>query len=64
LSRIVAIPEYHLRQTERARDTMKRLREAMNKTNRAKDWEAQLFWREAETVKMDLAFPDDPFATL
>jgi hypothetical protein len=60
----LAMSQYRLRQTERARDTMKRLRKAMNKTNRAKDWEAQLFWREAETVEMDLVFPDDPFATL
>jgi len=60
----LAMSQYRLGQTERARTTMKRLREEVKKSKRTYDGESQMFWREAETVEMDLAFPDDPFATL
>jgi hypothetical protein len=48
--------------TEKARDTVSRLHEAMKKPQWTKDQEAQAFLREAEAIELDLAFPADPFA--
>jgi hypothetical protein len=51
-----------LGQSEKARDTLGRLREAMKDPRLAGDAEAQAFLREAETIEFDQLFPADPFA--
>jgi hypothetical protein len=50
-----------LGQTETARDSLCRLREAMKKPQHAKDPEAAGFLREAEAIEVDLVFPAHPF---
>ncbi len=58
----LALAQHRLGQTEKARDTLRRLRETMKKPERAKNQESQGFLREAETIEQDLVFPADPFA--
>ncbi len=58
----LALVDYRLGQTEPARDTLRRLREAMKKPQHAKDPKAAGLLRKAEVVEQDQVFPADPFA--
>ena len=59
----LALARYRLGQTDQARATLSRLREAMKNPKWAEDDpEAQTIALEAETIELDLAFPSDPFA--
>ena len=58
----LALAQNRLGQSEKARDTLGRLRELMKNPERAGDQEAQAFLREAETIELDQVFPADPFA--
>ena len=58
----LALAQHRLGQSEKARDTLGRLREVMKDPQRAGNQEAQAFLREAETIELDRVFPADPFA--
>ena len=58
----LALAQHRLGQSEKARDTLARLREVMKDPQRAGNPEAQAFLREAETIELDRVFPADPFA--
>ena len=58
----MALAQHRLGQSEKARDTLGRLREVMRDPQRAGNQEAQAFLREAETIELDRVFPADPFA--
>jgi hypothetical protein len=58
----LALSQHCLGQSERARDTLVRLRETMKKPQWAQNPEAQAFLREAEALELDPVFPADPFA--
>jgi WD40 repeat protein/serine/threonine protein kinase len=49
-------------QTNQARIALQRLREMMQQPERSRDEQAKAYWREAETIELDLAFPANPFA--
>ena len=53
---------HRLGQSEKARDTLGRLREVMKNPELAGNPEAKAFVREAETIEHDRALPADPFA--
>ena len=58
----LALAQHRLGQSEKARDTLGRLREVMKNPASAGDPESQAFLREAETIELDQVFPADPFA--
>jgi eukaryotic-like serine/threonine-protein kinase len=58
----LALAQHRLGQTELARATLCRLREAMKKPNWDEDEEAQSLLLEAEAIDLDLIFPADSFA--
>jgi WD40 repeat protein len=58
----LAMAHFRLGELDKADDALGRLREAMKKPRWANDAEAQAFLREVEEIKMDLAFPAEPFA--
>jgi eukaryotic-like serine/threonine-protein kinase len=58
----LALAQHRLGHSEKARDTLGRLRELMKDPAQAKYEEAQALLREAETIELDQAFPADPFA--
>jgi WD40 repeat protein/serine/threonine protein kinase len=49
-------------QTNQARIALERLRETMQQPLRSRDEQAKVYWREAETIELDLGFPPNPFA--
>jgi WD40 repeat protein/serine/threonine protein kinase len=58
----LALAQHGLGQSEKARDTLGRLREVMKSPEWARDPAAQAFLHEAETIELDWVFPADPFA--
>jgi hypothetical protein len=58
----LALVQSRLGQTEKARSSLGRFREVMNRPAWARDPEAQALLREAETIELDQAFPANPFA--
>jgi hypothetical protein len=59
---ILALALHRLGQSEKARETLARLREVMKNREPAEDPVAQAFLREAEMIELDHVFPADPFA--
>jgi hypothetical protein len=58
----LALAQHRLGQPEKARDTLRRLREVMKDPQQSGNPESQAFLREAETIELDRVFPADPFA--
>jgi hypothetical protein len=58
----LALVHYRLGQSEKARDTLARLREVMKDPDWAGNPDARALLREAETIELDHVFPADPFA--
>jgi hypothetical protein len=58
----LALVHYRMGQSEKARDTLARLRNEMKDRQWAGDPEKRAFLREAETIELDRVFPADPFA--
>ncbi len=58
----LALAQHRLGQSEKARDTLGRLRALMKNPASARDPESQAFLREAEMIELDQVFPADPFA--
>jgi hypothetical protein len=58
----VCLAEHRLGLSEKARETLARLRAVMKDPEWADNPEAQAFLREAETIELDRVFPADPFA--
>ena len=58
----LALAQHRLGQTDKARDTLRRLREVMKDPRRAGDQEEKAFLHEAETIALNGGFPADPFA--
>jgi hypothetical protein len=58
----LALAQHRLGQSEKARDTLARLRQVMKDPHHAGNREAHAFLREAETIELDRVFPADPFA--
>jgi WD40 repeat protein/serine/threonine protein kinase/tetratricopeptide (TPR) repeat protein len=58
----LALTQHRLGQSEKARDTLGRLRAVMKAPRWSEDPEARAFLHEAETIELDQVFPVDPFA--
>jgi hypothetical protein len=58
----LALAQHRLGQSEKARETLRGLREVMKDLPPEIDPESRSFLREAETIELDQAFPGDPFA--
>jgi hypothetical protein len=58
----LALVHHRLGQSDKARDTLARLRQVMKDLQQAENQESQAFLREAETIELDRVFPADPFA--
>jgi tetratricopeptide (TPR) repeat protein len=58
----LAMAHFRLGELEKANAALGRLRDTVKKPNWVYDSDAQGFLREAEEIKLDLAFPADPFA--
>ena len=58
----LALAQHRLGQSEKARETLGRLRQVMKYQKWAGDPDAQAFLREAGLIELDQVFPADPFA--
>jgi eukaryotic-like serine/threonine-protein kinase len=58
----LALTQQRLGQSDKARDTLARLRAVMKDPRRAENPAAEAFLREAETIELDGVFPADPIA--
>jgi tetratricopeptide (TPR) repeat protein len=58
----LALAQHRLGQSEKARETLRRLREVMKDPGYSENPEARAFLREAETIDLDQVFPANPFA--
>jgi WD40 repeat protein/serine/threonine protein kinase len=58
----LALAQHRLGQSDRARESLDRLREVIKERSSGAGVEARGFVGEAETIELDQAFPPDPFA--
>jgi hypothetical protein len=58
----LVLAQHRLGQSDKARDTLRGLREVMKDPQWSQDFYAKAFLLEAETIELDQVFPADPFA--
>jgi len=58
----LALAQHRQGYSDKARDTLRRLREVMKDPQRSENQQAKAFLHEAETIELDQVFPADPFA--